>query len=60
MPLTDNCLFETVKREMFLRPVFIKLCAEHAYVFNFLNFLAESTFRDIDTVGDPQNACFGL
>ena len=29
-------------------------------VFYFLNFLAESTFRDIDTVGDPKKACFGL
>ena len=33
---------------------------EYAYVFYFLNFLAESTFRDIDTVGDPKNTCFWL
>ena len=44
---------------MFFGQVFRKLCAEYAYVFYFLNFLAESTFRDIDTVGDPQNTCFG-
>ena len=29
-------------------------------MFYFLNFRAESTFWDIDTVGDPQNACFGF
>ena len=27
--------------------------------FIFLNFLAESSFRDIETVGDPKNKFFG-
>ena len=28
-------------------------------MFYFLNFLAESTFRDIETVGDPKTLVFG-
>ena len=38
----------------------LEKCAEYANVFYFLNFLVESTFRDIDTVGDPKNTCFWL
>ena len=30
-----------------------------SYVFYFLNFLVESTFRDIDTVGGPKTLVLG-
>ena len=37
-----------------------KKCVPNAPVCVCLSFLAESTFRDIETVGDPKKACLGL